>query len=125
MDSEKSKTPNILYPAYINKARTVAKGRRIPLSAAVVDPKPTEVIDALFALKGFQAQIEQKPYCREPNKEAVNWRVVYHNSNPAKNNLKTKRQTLIACAKRINEIRSRAAPLSEVSKEQKKPKKRA
>lgn len=101
---------NILYPAYINKNRTVAKGRRIPLQFAVADPKPNEVVDALFALKGFQAQPEAKPYCRETDKESTPWRIRYSNVNPSKNNLTNKRQVLIACAKRISEVRSKSGP---------------
>lgn len=109
-ETENPKKPNILYPAYINKSRTVANGRRIPLQYAVTDPKPNEVVDALFALKGFQAQAEAKPYSRELDKESVPWRVKYTNIAPAKNNLQTKRQILVACAKRINEIRSKSGP---------------
>lgn len=108
-ESEGDNVANIIYPAYINKSRTVARGRRIALSNAVVDPKPNEVTDALFNLKGFQAQAEVKPYCRELDKEAVPWRVRYKNVNPSKNNLTTKRQILIACAKRINEVRAKSA----------------
>ena len=110
MESETLKTARIIYPAYINKARTVARGRRIPLQHAVVDPKPNEVVDALFALKGFQAQAEGKPYCRELDKSSTPWRVRYVNPNPTKNNLENKRQILIACAKRINEIRAKSGP---------------
>lgn len=109
-DTEEQTKANILYPAYINKSRTVARGRRIPLQHAVADPKPNEVVDALFALKGFQASAEIKPYCRELDKEAVPWRVRYTNTNPSKNNLNNKRQILVACAKRINEIRSKSGP---------------
>ena len=108
-EAEQQKS-NILYPAYINKNRTVAKGRRIPLQFAVADPKPNEVVDALFSLKGFQAQPEAKPYCRETDKESVPWRIKYSNINPAKNNLTNKRQVLVACAKRINEVRSKSGP---------------
>lgn len=108
--NDPEKKQNILYPAYINKSRTVAAGRRIPQQHAVADPKPNEVVDALFALKGFQAQAEGKPYCREIDKEAVPWRVKYTNLNPTKNNLKTKRQILEACAKRINEVRAKSGP---------------
>lgn len=110
LETDDGRKPNILYPAYINKSRTVAAGRRIALQYAVVDPKPNEVVDALFALKGFQAKAEARPYCREIDKESVPWRVCYKNINPAKNNLATKRQILVACAKRINEIRSKSGP---------------
>lgn len=108
--AELDKKANIIYPAYINKNRTVAKGRRIPLQFAVADPKPNEVVDALFSLKGFQAQPEAKPYCRELDKESVPWRIRYSNTNPSKNNLTNKRQILVACAKRINEVRAKSGP---------------
>lgn len=108
--TEDGKRANILYPAYINKSRTVAKGRRIAKQLAVEDPKPNEVVDALFALKGFQVSAEPKPYCREQDKESVPWRVRYVNIQPSKNNLKTKRQILVACAKRINEVRAKSGP---------------
>lgn len=125
-ETENQKKDNILYPAYINKSRTIARGRRIPLKYAVVDPKPNEVVDALFALKGFQAQAEPKPYCRELDKESCPWRVKYTNTNQAKNNLKNKREILVACAKRINEIRAKSGTSSnqtaETSSKQKKKK---
>lgn len=112
-ETDTQKKPNILYPAYINKSRTVAAGRRIPLQYAVADPKANEVVEALRALKGFEVTPEmRKPYCRELDKESVNWRVKYDNQNPSKNNLKTKREVLVACAKRINEIRSKSGPAS-------------
>lgn len=109
-EAESSSKSNIIYPAYINKSRTVARGRRIPLQYAVVDPKPNEVVDALFALKGFQVQPEAKPYCRELDKELAPWRIRYSNVNPSKNNLANKRQILVACAKRINEVRAKSGP---------------
>lgn len=117
MAEQVEKKPNILYPAYINKSRTVAKGRRIPLQFAVADPKPNEVVDALFSLKGFQAQAEGKPYCRETDKESVPWRVKYTNINPTKNNLINKRQVMIACAKRISEVRAKSGPAPSQSNE--------
>lgn len=110
IDTSSSAKLNIIYPAYINKSRTVARGRRIPLQNAVVDPKHNEIVDALFALKGFQASAEPRPYCRELDKEAVPWRIRYVNANPAKNELRTKREILVACAKRINEVRSKSGP---------------
>lgn len=124
VDSPAGKS-HILYPAYINKSRTVAAGRRISLQYAVADPKLNEVAEALRALKGFNVVEERgKPYTRELDKESVNWRVKYDNLNPSKNNLKTKRQVLVACAKRINEIRSKSGPASnqpaETSGKQKK-----
>lgn len=125
-DTDNQTKANILYPAYINKSRTVARGRRIPLQYAVADPKPNEVVDALFSLKGFQAQAEPKPYCRELDKESVPWRVRYTNINVSKNNLTNKRQILVACAKRINEVRSKSGPAQtqqpETSKKGKKKK---
>lgn len=109
-ETEIEKKANILYPAYINKSRTVAKGRRIAKQFAVEDPKPNEVVDALYSLKGFEVSTEPKPYCREQDKESVPWRVRYVNIQPTKNNLNTKRQILLACAKRINEVRAKSGP---------------
>lgn len=109
-EANTDKKPNILYPAYINKNRTVAKGRRIPLQFAVADPKPAEVVDALRALKGFQVDAEGKKYCRESDKELYCWRVKYTNTNPSKNSLNSKREILVACAKRINEVREKSGP---------------
>lgn len=118
-ERDSQKKPNILYPAYINKSRTVAAGRRIPKQYAVADPKIQEVVEALRALKGFEVIEERgKPYCRELDKESVNWRVKYHNQNPAKNNLNTKREIMAACAKRINEIRSKSGPASSQQQQQ-------
>lgn len=117
MAEQTEKRPNIIYPAYINKSRTVAKGRRIPLQFAVPDPKPNEVLDALFSLKGFQCKSEGKPYCRETDKESCPWRVKYLNANPSKNNLNNKRQILVACAKRINEVRAKSGPPASQSAE--------
>lgn len=124
-ETNAQKKPNILYPAYINKSRTVAAGRRIPMQYAVADPKLNEVVEALRALKGFEVMEEKgKPYCRELDKESVNWRIKYENQNPSKNNLQTKRHVLVACARRINEIRSKSGPASnqpaETSGKQKK-----
>lgn len=115
-----SNTERIIYPAYINKSRTVARGRRIPLQHAVADPKPQEVVDALMSLKGFQAKAEAKPYPRELDKESVPWRVRYINVNPDKNNLRTKREIMVGVSKKIGEIRSKSQQNPEGSGKSKK-----
>lgn len=107
--AEQVEKPNMLYPAYINKCRTVARGRRIPLQVAVENPKPQEIADALRGFK-IEAGIEKKPYCRELSKEAYSWRIRYTNKDSSKNNLNNKRQIMIACAKRINEVRAASGP---------------
>lgn len=122
MDQAKT---HILYPAYINSNRTVAKGRRINLQYAVADPKPHEIADAITALKGFTVEMERKRYCRETDKEGINsFSIKYSNTNVAKNNLHSKRQILVACAKRINEVRAKSGPSTSndqgSSKQQKK-----
>lgn len=114
-EEDNSIKPNIIYPAYINANRTIARGRRIPLQHAVEDPKPNEIVDALFALKGFQAQARPKPYTRELDKEAMPWRIEYSNVNPSKNNLANKRQVLVACSKRISEIRAKSSSSNQQS----------
>lgn len=115
-----SSTEKIIYPAYINKSRTVARGRRIPLQYAVTDPKPQEVVDAFMSLKGFQAKAEPKPYPRELDKESCPWRVRYTNVNPEKNNLKTKREILLGVSKKIGETRSKSQQNAETSSKSKK-----
>lgn len=119
-NTEDIKKPNILYPAYINKSRTVAAGRRIPLQYSVTDPKPDEVVDALYHLKITKPQKEFKPYCREIDKESVPWRVTYITTDATRN----KREILTACAKRINEVRAKSGPsASQPTEKQKKKKK--
>lgn len=126
-ETENQKKPNIFYPAYINKSRTVAAGRRIPLQYSVADPKPNEVVDALFYLKAVKPHVEAKPYCRELDKESVPWRVKYSTSEAIKKKLGSKREILVACAKRINEVRAKSGPTTaqptESSGKQKKKKK--
>lgn len=100
----------------------MARGRRIPMQSAVVDPKPQEVVDALLSLKGFQAKAEAKPYPRESDKELVPWRVRYTNVNTDKNNLSTKREILVALAKKISEIRSKSQQQGEGTGKSKKKK---
>lgn len=126
-ETENQKKPNIFYPAYINKSRTVAAGRRIPLQYSVTDPKPDEVVDAMFHLKITKPQKEPKPYCREIDKESVCWRVKYTINDTVNKKFGTKREILVACAKRINEVRAKSGPSttqpSEGSGKQKKKKK--
>jgi signal recognition particle subunit SRP19 len=59
-----------LYPAYINKNRTVAQGRRIPKEKAAVDPRWDEMRDVLESTGSFQVMVEpNKVYTRELDKE--------------------------------------------------------
>uniref|UniRef100_A0A8C6MP21 Signal recognition particle 19 kDa protein n=1 Tax=Mus spicilegus TaxID=10103 RepID=A0A8C6MP21_MUSSI len=39
-----------IYPAYLNNKKTIAKGRRIPISKAVENPTTTEVQDVCSAV---------------------------------------------------------------------------
>jgi hypothetical protein len=40
-----------LYPIYLDKSKTVAQGRRLPLSKAVMHPQMSEIVSAFSGLK--------------------------------------------------------------------------
>ena len=44
---------NTIFPAYLNKKKTVAEGRRIPKDKAVENPNFSEIAEVMKA-KGFQ-----------------------------------------------------------------------
>ena len=65
----------ILYPAYINSNRTLAKGRRLTREKCVTDPRCTEIRDVLEANKLFRVTLEpNKVYPRESDKESAVFR---------------------------------------------------
>ncbi|OAF68356.1 hypothetical protein A3Q56_03876, partial [Intoshia linei] len=51
-----------IYPAYINKDRTIPEGRRLNKSQCISEPLITEMLEAV---KEMNAIIEDKVYCRE------------------------------------------------------------
>uniref|UniRef100_A0A286XJT3 Signal recognition particle 19 kDa protein n=1 Tax=Cavia porcellus TaxID=10141 RepID=A0A286XJT3_CAVPO len=58
-----------IYPAYLNNKKTIAEGRRIPISKAVENPTATEIQDVCSAV-GLNAFIEKnKMYSREWNRD--------------------------------------------------------
>ncbi|KAK3858555.1 hypothetical protein Pcinc_035263 [Petrolisthes cinctipes] len=61
-----------LYPAYINKDKTRAEGRRIPKEKAVSAPSCKDMLDVL-STSGLQVMGERKIYCREKSKEHQYW----------------------------------------------------
>lgn len=111
--SEDTKKFNIIYPAYINSARSVYRGRRVPVKNGVNEPKITEIKEALEIMKGFHIQPEQdKIYCREIDKELVSavGRIKYLNMHPDRNSCTNKKQVLLTCAETINKFRSQRKP---------------
>ena len=57
-----------IYPAYLNAKKSIADGRKIPLSKAVENPTLNEIKDVLVNA-GFQIELEpSKVYPRELNK---------------------------------------------------------
>nr|KAF6491106.1 signal recognition particle 19 [Molossus molossus] len=59
-----------IYPAYLNNKKTIAEGRRIPISKAVENPTATEIQDVCTAV-GLNAFLEKnKMYSREWNRDA-------------------------------------------------------
>ncbi|XP_008832532.1 signal recognition particle 19 kDa protein [Nannospalax galili] len=58
-----------IYPAYLNNKKTIAEGRRIPISKAVENPTATEIQDVCMAV-GLNAFLEKnKMYSREWNRD--------------------------------------------------------
>ncbi|XP_010857890.1 PREDICTED: uncharacterized protein LOC105002773 [Bison bison bison] len=58
-----------IYPAYLNNKKTIAEGRRIPISKAVENPTATEIQDVCAAV-GLNVFLEKnKMYSREWNRD--------------------------------------------------------
>lgn len=58
-----------IYPAYLNNKKTIAEGRRIPISKAVENPTATEIQDVCSAV-GLNVFLEKnKMYSREWNRD--------------------------------------------------------
>lgn len=57
-----------IFPAYLDKKKTVAEGRKIPKEKAVENPNYVEIVEVLKA-KGFQVAVQNKMYPRDPNRD--------------------------------------------------------
>ncbi|WP_101296420.1 signal recognition particle subunit SRP19 [Halegenticoccus soli] len=56
---------NVIYPAYIDAAKTRSEGRRVPMKDAVEDPTVDEIARAVQQV-GYDAVVERdKAYSRE------------------------------------------------------------
>lgn len=61
-----------IYPAYLNKAKSVSEGRRVPKEKAVENPNFQEIrmaLDEAGYEMGKSYMMEGKYYCREKSKE--------------------------------------------------------
>merc|ERR1712002_173611 len=106
-----------LYPAYINKDKTRAEGRRIPKEKAVNGPTFKEMLDVL-SVTGLQVAGERKIYCREKSKEPPYWgRIRVQTKNPdgqpINPNFKTREDIMIHVADKIPQLKSRTNPKPE------------
>lgn len=59
-----------IYPAYVNKKKTRAEGRRLPKEKCVENPTHQEIRDVLAAA-GLRVGVENKLYSRERIKEPL------------------------------------------------------
>ncbi|KHJ42668.1 SRP19 protein [Trichuris suis] len=57
-----------IYPAYLNSKKSVAEGRRVPLSKAVENPTCSEIAEILKNIQ-LNVKIEKKMYPRDPNRD--------------------------------------------------------
>ncbi|XP_076040130.1 signal recognition particle 19 [Oratosquilla oratoria] len=103
-----------IYPAYINKDKTRAEGRRINRDKAVGAPTCKELLDVLNTT-GLQVYPEGKLYPREKSREAPFWgrvKVQIKNSEGAIINQKfgNREDIYLFCAERIPKLQSRTNP---------------
>ncbi|XP_047485229.1 signal recognition particle 19 kDa protein-like [Penaeus chinensis] len=103
-----------LYPAYINKDKSRAEGRRIPKEKAVTAPTFKEIIDVL-SVTGLQVAGERKIYCREKSKEPPYWgrirvQLKSPDGDPIDPNFKTREDLMVHVAEKIPQLKSRTNP---------------
>ncbi|XP_050738672.1 signal recognition particle 19 kDa protein-like [Eriocheir sinensis] len=103
-----------LYPAYINKDKSRAEGRRIPKDKAVSAPTCKEMLDVL-STSGLQVIGERKIYCREKSKEPPFWgRVRVQLKSPAGElvnpKFSTRDDVMLYAAEKIPQLKSRTNP---------------
>ncbi|XP_066940061.1 signal recognition particle 19 kDa protein [Macrobrachium rosenbergii] len=103
-----------LYPAYLNKDKSRAEGRRIPKEKAVSSPTIKEMMDVI-STTGLQMLGERKIYCREKSKEAPYWgrvRVQLKNQNgePVNPKFQTREDLMVYTAEKIPQLKSRTNP---------------
>lgn len=76
---------NVIWPAYLDAARTRSEGRRVAADLAVEEPSVDEIAKAIQQI-GYDATIERdKAYSREPWTERG--RVVVRGADDSKNDL--------------------------------------
>ncbi|OVE86346.1 signal recognition particle subunit SRP19 [Natronolimnobius baerhuensis] len=76
---------NVIWPAYLDAARTRSEGRRVAEDLAVEEPSVDEIAKAVQQI-GYDATIERdKAYSREP--WADRGRVVVRGADDSKNDL--------------------------------------
>uniref|UniRef100_A0A0P4X281 Signal recognition particle 19 kDa protein n=1 Tax=Scylla olivacea TaxID=85551 RepID=A0A0P4X281_SCYOL len=103
-----------LYPAYINKDKSRAEGRRIPKNKAVSSPTCKEMLDVL-STTGLQVRGERKIYCREKSKEPPFWgRVRVQLKTPAGEavnpKFRTREDVMLYAAEKIPQLKTRTNP---------------
>ncbi|GMH40540.1 hypothetical protein BSKO_08444 [Bryopsis sp. KO-2023] len=92
----------IIYPNYINKKKTVARGRRIPVEKACEDPTPAEILDVCKHLK-LDAEVEgSKCYSREWwVRGRVRVQLIGDDGAPANPDLQTRRALMLRIAELV------------------------
>ncbi|KAK9830565.1 hypothetical protein WJX72_012525 [[Myrmecia] bisecta] len=55
----------IIYPSYLNSKKTVAEGRRLPVSKGCEHPSAPEILDCCIKHLKLQAELENKAYSRD------------------------------------------------------------
>ncbi|CAH0395095.1 unnamed protein product [Bemisia tabaci] len=100
-----------IYPAYLNRKKTLAEGRRVPKEKAVDNPTHQEIRDVLTAA-GFRVGVENKLYCRERGKElnqrgCIRLQLKNDDGTPFKEELATRDSVLHHLCDMIPKLKSR------------------
>ena len=121
MDPGQDKPANVknwycLYPAYINKNKSVAEGRRIAKDKAVIDPTCLEIRDVLQAA-GLEVVMENKVYPREKVKNMlhrgrVRYRLKDENDQMLNPKFPDKTSVMLHAAETIPKLKSRSQRLN-------------
>ncbi|KAH8739496.1 signal recognition particle SPR19 [Cryptosporidium ryanae] len=97
----------IIYPVYLDKKRSISKGRVVSFLNCIENPTVAEIAEVCIQL-GIPCQIERK---RHPKDYRFFGRVRYSlldsNGDPYNKQILSKRQLLISVGSGINEIRAK------------------
>ncbi|GBG25381.1 Signal recognition particle 19 kDa protein [Hondaea fermentalgiana] len=113
-----------LYPIYIDKAKTVSQGRRLPVDQCCDFPIADEMASVLFEKAKFMIVLERgKAHPRDPTRRTGRIRVKYRNSDseiPVHLDFPTKRSLLEFCGQHVPSCNIRKQRLAQRAEHEKR-----